>query len=76
MAAPAARSMTASREAGQSVGPVWFQKMDRNHDGDVSRREFLGPRDVFDRLDRDTDGLIDADEAAKAGAAPREKSRL
>ena len=46
-----------------AAGPDWFQKMDRNHDGDVSRREFLGPRDQFDRLDRDKDGLIDADEA-------------
>jgi Ca2+-binding EF-hand superfamily protein len=66
MAAPVARSMAAGREAGNAAGPVWFQKMDRNHDGDVSRREFLGPRDVFDRLDRDTDGLIDADEARAA----------
>jgi hypothetical protein len=40
--------------------------MDRNHDGDVSRREFLGPRDQFDRLDRDKDGLIDPDEARAA----------
>ena len=54
--------------------------MDRNRDGDVSRREFLGPRDQFDRLDRDNDGLIDADEAraamaAKAKPAPRDGSR-
>jgi hypothetical protein len=41
--------------------------MDRNKDGDVSRREFLGPRERFERLDRDRDGLIDADEAAAAG---------
>ena len=79
MVGAAARAMGASRGAGQAAGPVWFQKMDRNHDGDVSRREFLGPRDVFDRLDRDTDGLIDADEAGAAGAtkgpdAPAEKS--
>ncbi len=26
-----------------SAGPAWFRKMDRNRDGDVSRREFLGP---------------------------------
>jgi Ca2+-binding EF-hand superfamily protein len=45
------------------AGPVWFRKMDRNHDGDVSRREFLGPRSQFDRLDRDKDGLIGSDEA-------------
>ena len=57
-----------------AAGPDWFQKMDRNHDGDVSRREFLGPRDQFDRLDRDNDGLIDADEASKAGDTSRDKS--
>ncbi len=43
--------------------PAWFTKMDRNGDGDVSRREFLGPRADFDRLDRDGDGLLDAVEA-------------
>jgi Ca2+-binding EF-hand superfamily protein len=53
--------------AGSTAGPEWFQKMDRNRDGDVSRREFLGPRDQFDRFDRDKDGLIDADEAGAAG---------
>jgi hypothetical protein len=55
--------------AQSNVNPDWFQKMDRNHDGDVSRREFLGPRDQFDRLDRDQDGLIDANEARAAVAA-------
>jgi Ca2+-binding EF-hand superfamily protein len=66
---PAPRSMVATRDAGTAAGPDWFQKMDRNHDGDVSRREFLGPRDQFDRLDRDNDGLIDADEATAGGVA-------
>ena len=47
------------------AGPSWFRKMDRNHDGDVSRREFLGPRAQFDRLDRDRDGLISSDEAGR-----------
>ncbi len=45
-------------------GPRWFRKMDRNRDGDISRREFLGPRAAFERLDADHDGLIDAEEAA------------
>ena len=62
--APAMAGGRGGSEAG--VGPVWFQKMDRNHDGDVSRREFLGPREAFDRLDKDTDGLIDAEEAGAA----------
>ena len=26
------------------AGPSWFRKMDRNGDGDISHREFLGPR--------------------------------
>jgi len=49
-----------------AVGPVWFQRMDRNGDGDLSWSEFLGPRDVFHKLDRDFDGLIDPQEAANA----------
>jgi Ca2+-binding EF-hand superfamily protein len=44
-------------------GPDWFQAMDRNGDGDVSRREFIGTDDVFDRFDRDQDGLVSAEEA-------------
>jgi hypothetical protein len=39
--------------------------MDRNHDGDVSAREFLGTAEDFRKLDADGDGLIDAKEAAK-----------
>jgi len=47
-------------------GPAWFRAMDRNSDGDVSRREFTGPADVFDKLDLDKDGLLSAEEAEKA----------
>jgi len=47
--------------------PAWFAKMDRNGDGDVSRREFLGPLELFRKLDRDGDGLISPDEARAAG---------
>ncbi len=44
-------------------GPDWFRRMDRNQDRDVSVREFLGPIDVFDRLDVNNDGLLSASEA-------------
>lgn len=48
----------------QSDGPVWFQGMDRNKDGDVSRREFPGTDPQFGKWDRDGDGLISKLEAS------------
>src|SRR5205823_960845 len=48
------------------VGPIWFQRMDRNMDGDLTWKEFLGPRHVFEALDTDGDGLIDPQEAERA----------
>lgn len=44
-------------------GPVWFRKMDRNADGDVSRIEYLGTRAEFDAIDTDHDALISLEEA-------------
>lgn len=52
-------------------GPVWFQRMDRNRDGDVSLREFLGSAEIFQRLDTDLDGLISAEEAEAASNQSR-----
>jgi hypothetical protein len=54
-------------------GPVWFRKMDRNGDGDVSRREFLGSPELFRKIDTDGDGLISLEEAEKADALFRKK---
>lgn len=54
------------------VGPVWFQRMDRNNDGDLTWQEFLGPRAMFLQLDRDRDGLIDPQEASAATAEASE----
>ncbi len=50
------------------VGPIWFQRWDRNNDGDITWREFLGPRDAFEQLDADHDDLIDPKEAEAAMA--------
>ena len=51
------------------TGPIWFQRMDRNNDGDLIFDEFLGPLWVFDELDLDRDELLDPQEATKAKAA-------
>ena len=50
-------------------GPAWFAAMDRNTDGDVSQREFMGPIALFSAMDADEDGLISPDEAKSAEEA-------
>jgi hypothetical protein len=42
--------------------------MDRNGDGVISPREFVGPPEVFRKLDTDGDGVITPEEAARAGS--------
>jgi Ca2+-binding EF-hand superfamily protein len=69
---PAAMQMnTDARITETREGPKWFQKMDRNRDRDISRREFLGPIELFSRIDADSDGLISVTEAAEYDAATR-----
>ncbi|MBY0526604.1 MAG: hypothetical protein K2R98_24625 [Gemmataceae bacterium] len=52
-------------------GPMWFRKMDRNADGVVSAREWLGTAEEFKRVDTNGDGSIDLDEAERYDAATR-----
>jgi Ca2+-binding EF-hand superfamily protein len=64
---------TGNRPAAPTAGPLWFRKMDRNHDGDVSRKEFLGTDEEFKRIDTDGDGLISAEEAERYDALLRKE---
>lgn len=43
----------------------WFEAMDRNRDGDISRREFTGTTESFSEVDIDGDGLVSYSEATK-----------
>jgi Ca2+-binding EF-hand superfamily protein len=73
LAAPAAgvvRTPGAGVPRAPRGAPTWFLKMDRNRDGDVSPREFLGPAAAFAAYDIDGDGLLSAAEAAR-GAGGR-----
>jgi len=56
------------RSESRPTGPVWFRKMDRNSDGEISRREFLGDLDLFDKLDLNHDGAIELPEALQVKA--------
>ncbi len=47
-------------------GPIWFQRMDKNNDGDLVWNEFFGHIELFHQLDADHDELLDPQEAAKA----------
>ena len=48
--------------------------LDRNADGDVSAREFLGTPEQFKQLDEDGDGYISLEEALRAESRLRQKT--
>jgi Ca2+-binding EF-hand superfamily protein len=46
-------------------GMGFLERFDRDRDGKVTREEFTGPAKLFDRMDRNKDGVIDAADKAK-----------
>lgn len=57
----------------RAKGPTWFRKMDRNRDGDLSRKEWLGTDEEFKEIDADQDGLISVAEAEAFDKMKRDK---
>ncbi|MEO2014846.1 MAG: hypothetical protein ABGZ53_10785 [Fuerstiella sp.] len=58
-----AATMQANQSGSAATAPFWFGKLDRNSDGELSRREFPGTRAEFQSLDRNSDGSVTAVEA-------------
>ncbi len=56
-------------------GPEWFRRMDRNQDGDVSAREFLGTKEQFTLIDSNRDELLSAVEATNIAASTEEREK-
>src|SRR4051794_27901884 len=50
-----------------------FEAQDTNKDDKLSREEFRGPEEAFDRIDEDKDGSISRDEMEKAGREMRQR---
>lgn len=59
------RMDVAANQSDTSSGPTWFSRMDKNRDGEVSQREFLGDVSIFKNLDQNQDGFIDLAESVQ-----------
>ena len=56
--------------AGRGGLTHWFDMMDKNGDGKISREEFVGPEERFNKRDKDGDGFITREEAGVDRDAP------
>lgn len=65
----------------QNMDPAqrWAQLLehsDANDDGKISKEEFKGPDEMFDRLDKNGDGTLTEDEATAAGNRGGQQARF
>ena len=71
------RPLPPARGSGQprtKTGGDFIKQFDKNNDGLVSRREFLGRDKLFNRLDKNNDGYINEYEASE-GRKTRQRRR-
>ncbi|MEJ7593539.1 MAG: hypothetical protein WKF77_18525 [Planctomycetaceae bacterium] len=69
---PEFRGVQIPGEAKRSIGEtasafsaalMWFERLDRNGDGELTRREFPGTIAEFQKIDQNSDGVVDTAEA-------------
>jgi hypothetical protein len=65
LATPTGSVRTVAPRDATAPPPDWFVSMDKNHDRDLSRGEFLGTTEQFRQFDADGDGLLSVMEATK-----------
>ncbi len=65
LAAPVGAVRNIAPRDAAPAAPDWFASMDKNHDRDLSRGEFLGTTEQFRQFDTDGDGLLSVAEAMK-----------
>ena len=63
------------RNSGDRKRPGFVHRLDRDGDDRVSRREFDGPPDAFDRLDVNRDGYLSESERPEHRAPPPRGTR-
>ena len=54
-----------SESTPRKPAPDWFATLDKNNDGDLNAKEFVGTKEQFQKLDKDKDGLISVEEAGE-----------
>ncbi|HYR87268.1 MAG TPA: signal transduction protein [Terriglobia bacterium] len=69
-------TMDEMKQGRQAARQNWgqnLQNMDADHDGKISRQEWQGRAEMFDRLDADHDGFVTKDELQNRRGASKQR---